>query len=142
MYRSILIPVDLGVGETWKKALPVAVRLAQDWKAELHILTVVPDFGFPLVGSYFPEGFEKKALAHSKEALDKLLENEVPAEIKAKGHIANGSIYKEILEAANRLKSDLIILASHRPEMTDYLLGPNAARVARHANQSVMIVRD
>ena len=37
---------------------------------------------------------------------------------------------------------DLIIMASHRPELQDYLLGPNAARVVRHANCSVLVVRD
>ncbi len=33
-------------------------------------------------------------------------------------------------------------IGSHRPELKDYLLGPNAARVVRHANCSVLVVRD
>jgi nucleotide-binding universal stress UspA family protein len=36
----------------------------------------------------------------------------------------------------------VIVLASHRPELKDYLLGPNAARVVRHAKCSVLVVRD
>jgi nucleotide-binding universal stress UspA family protein len=35
----------------------------------------------------------------------------------------------------------MIVMASHRPEMSDYLLGANAARVVRHAKISVLVVR-
>ncbi|MFV2033769.1 MAG: universal stress protein, partial [Halocynthiibacter sp.] len=56
------------------------------------------------------------------------------------GRIRN--IYKTILTTADAIGCDLIVMASHRPEMQDYLLGPNAARVVRHANQSVFVVRD
>ena len=46
------------------------------------------------------------------------------------------------MKAADKLKCDLIVMASHRPELKDYLLGPNAARVVRHARQSVFVVRE
>jgi nucleotide-binding universal stress UspA family protein len=36
----------------------------------------------------------------------------------------------------------MIVMASHRPELKDYLLGPNAARVVRHAECSVLVVRN
>ncbi|MEO0863555.1 MAG: universal stress protein, partial [Pseudomonadota bacterium] len=36
---------------------------------------------------------------------------------------------------------DAIFVGAHRPELKDYLIGPNAARVARHAQQSVFVVR-
>jgi nucleotide-binding universal stress UspA family protein len=36
----------------------------------------------------------------------------------------------------------LIIIGSHSPSMQDYLLGPNAARVVRHANCSVLVIRE
>jgi nucleotide-binding universal stress UspA family protein len=32
-------------------------------------------------------------------------------------------------------------MASHRPELSDLLIGPNADHVARHTTASVMIVR-
>ncbi len=49
---------------------------------------------------------------------------------------------EEILKAAAESDCDLIVVASHRPALKDYLLGPNAARVVRHANCSVLVVRD
>ena len=54
----------------------------------------------------------------------------------------NGTIYDEILAVADEIGADLIVMASHRPALRDYLLGPNAARVVRHAKQSVLVVRD
>ena len=57
------------------------------------------------------------------------------------GGAAYGSIYREVLKVAGEFGCDLIVLASHRPEITDYILGPNAERVVRHAEQSVMVVR-
>jgi len=43
--------------------------------------------------------------------------------------------------AARTLGVDLIIMASRRPELEDYLIGSNAARVVRHAHLSVLVVR-
>lgn len=54
----------------------------------------------------------------------------------------HGTIYEKIVDAANDLGAELIIMAAHRPSLKDYLLGPNSARVARHASCSVQIVRD
>ena len=33
-------------------------------------------------------------------------------------------------------------MAAHRPSLADYLLGPNTARVGRHAQCSVQVLRD
>ena len=55
------------------------------------------------------------------------------------GH--TGRVYDQIITAANKLGVDAIVMASHTPELSDYLLGPNSARVVRHAKQSVFVVR-
>ncbi len=142
MYSSILLPIDLSEPSSWRKALPSAVQLAKTFSAQMHILAVVPDFGKSIVGGYFPKDFEAKALESAKEALQEFLAGKIPDEVEAHGHIAHGVIYEEINRSADKLKCDLIILSSHRPELKDYLLGPNAARVVRHANQSVLVVRE
>ena len=53
----------------------------------------------------------------------------------------HGTVYEEVLRVAGEIDADLIVMASHRPELRDYLLGPNAARVVRHAAMSVLVVR-
>ena len=44
-------------------------------------------------------------------------------------------------DLAGEIGVDLIAMASHRPALKDYLIGPNAARVVRHADVSVLVVR-
>ena len=141
MYTSILLPIDLGHSSSWEQAAPAAVAQAQQFGAKIHVAVVVPDFGMPVVGSFFPADFEKQAVAASGEQLDKLVADIVPKELLAGTHVLQGTIYKEIISLADSEGCDLIVMSSHRPEMKDYLLGPNAARVVRHANQSVFVVR-
>jgi nucleotide-binding universal stress UspA family protein len=52
-----------------------------------------------------------------------------------------GGIYPEILGEADACGADLIVIGSHRPAMSTYLLGSNAKTVVRHAKCSVLVVR-
>jgi nucleotide-binding universal stress UspA family protein len=65
-----------------------------------------------------------------------------PRRFESQAIVTNGTVYEEILRTAKEIGCDVIVMASHRPELKDYLLGPNAARVVRHANCSVLVVRD
>lgn len=142
MYSSILVPVDLNDAGSWKGSLPVSVKLAQTFGAKLHVTTVVPDFGVSMVGQYFPPGYEIKVREEHERQLKDLVKNEVPAGIDVAHSVLEGKIYQEILHAIAALKVDLVVMHSHRPELQDFLLGPNAARVVRHASCSVMVVRE
>jgi nucleotide-binding universal stress UspA family protein len=55
--------------------------------------------------------------------------------------VGTGSASRGILQLAEQVEADLIVLASHRPEMRDWLIGANASRVVRHARCSVLVVR-
>lgn len=142
MTNSILLPIDLNHESSWNLALPQAVAMAKANRAELHVLTVIPDYGSSMVGSFFPEGFADNALKETKDALDSLVAANIPKDVGATAHAVHGTIYKRILATADENACDLIVLGSHRPSMSDYLLGPNAARVVRHAKQSVFVVRN
>jgi nucleotide-binding universal stress UspA family protein len=142
MYRTILLPVDLSDQHSWQKALPTAVQLARTFSAGLHVMTVVPTFGLPMVGQYFPDGFEAKMRAEAAKHLEDFCAAHLPEDLSAGQMVAEGKIYQEILRGAEAIKADLIVMGSHRPELSDYLLGPNAARVVRHAPCSVMVVRE
>jgi nucleotide-binding universal stress UspA family protein len=142
MYANILCPVDLSDEHSWEKALPTALELAKTFGATLHVMTVVPSFGLPIVGQFFPEGFEARMRAEAGKHLEEFCTARLPADLAATRIVAEGKIYQEILRAAGSIKADLIVMGSHRPELSDYLLGPNAARVVRHAPCSVMVVRE
>lgn len=141
MTKKILLPIDLNSPASWIKPLGEAQAMLMTG-GELHVVSVLPDFGMSMVGTFFKSGFEQTALHHFGEALRAWVKQHVPGAIDVHPHILHGNIYDEILRAADRLDVDLIIMAAHRPEARDYLLGPNVARVVRHAKQSVYVVRN
>lgn len=141
MYIDILLPVDLGNESSWAKALPAAIEYCDAFGSNLHVMTVMPDFRSPMVAQFFPDDHEDKLMDNAKDVLQKFVADRVPEEIKVQHIVADGTIYKAIIETADDIGADLIIMGSHRPELQDYLLGPNAARVVRHSQKSVLVVR-
>ena len=141
MFNAILLPIDLSAEASWKKAAPLAVKMAKDDGIPLHVVTVMPDYGMSVVGTYFADDFEAKALHAIGEQLSDWVTEHIPAGIDVHPHVLHGTVYDQIIAAADRLGVDAIVMGSHRPELKDYLLGPNAARVVRHAPQSVFVVR-
>jgi nucleotide-binding universal stress UspA family protein len=141
MYKDILLAVDLNEESSWNRALPTAVEYARAFGSTLHVVTVAPDFATPFVGQFFPEGYAKEVADKLLETLHAFVKSHVPADVPVQHIVSEGTVYQEILRVAAQIGADLIVMASHRPELKDYLLGPNAARVVRHAECSVLVVR-
>ena len=136
MYKRILIPIDYADEASWRTALPLAVDEARLHGAELSAISVVPEV---VRLPNLPENYGAGAADHVRQKVEGV--------IKEQGHdvpvtVREGSVYREILKEAQAIGADLIMMASPKGDFPDYLLGPNAARVVRHANCSVQIVRD
>ena len=141
MYNDILLAIDLNDESSWKRTLPLAVEYCRAFGARLHVLTVVPDFGMSIVGQYFPKGYEKKVADEIMQKLRDFVDEQVPEGIRVRHVVGEGTVYEVILSVAGKVGADLIVVSASRPELKDYLLGPNAARVVRHAECSVLVVR-
>jgi nucleotide-binding universal stress UspA family protein len=140
MTRKILLPVDLGDPASWQKPLTEALSmLGAD--GEMHVVSVLPDFGMAQVGTFFAKDYERDAIKAFGAALADWTQTHVPEGVAVHPHVLHGTIYDEILRAAQKLAVDVIVMAAHRPVLKDYLLGPNAARIVRHASCSVYVVR-
>ncbi len=141
--NTILCAVDVTRDEVDRAVLERAAKLAALEGAQLDVITVMPDFGMPIVAGFFSEDFHDKALAEARSRLNEFVESVLgPDENSKIRHVvATGSIYEEILKAATRDEADLVVIGAHRPDIADFLLGPNAARVVRHAKCSVYVVR-
>jgi nucleotide-binding universal stress UspA family protein len=63
------------------------------------------------------------------------------ANVQASVEVGSGQTHRAILAAAEERNVDLIVVASHRPGLQDFLLGSTAARVVRHATCSVLVKR-
>lgn len=141
MFKNILFPVDITEEGSWRESLPVVIAQAQAFNSKLHIMTVVSDYGMSMVQQYFPKGSVEKVVEQTKGSLHSFVDENIPKDIKIQNIVAKGSVYECIIKTANQINADLIVMSAHRPELKDYLLGPNAAKVVRHSNTSVLVVR-
>ncbi len=139
MTHNILFPVDLTHQNTWEHALPRALDMARG--GALHVITVIPNFSMPMVGNYFDEGFIDRALHDVGQELSRWVREHIPEDQEVHPHVVHGRIYHEIISAGERLDVDTIVMGAPRNDATRYLLGPNAARVVRHSERSVFVVR-
>lgn len=140
MFKTILVPVDLGEIETAQPAIDAAVSLAEGSGGTVRLVyvqSVVPMTYMEFV----PPGFTEEQGRDSEEAIAKVAAAiPLPAE-RVSATVRLGSVYNEVLDEAESIGSDLIVVGSHRPSMATYLLGSNASTIVRHARSSVLVVR-
>ena len=144
MSGIVLCALDVSQPEHEAPVLRRAAQLAKLDDARLDVMTVLPDYGTSMVGSYFKPEFHDQAVADTKAALVEMVTNVLGAEANAdvRHVVSTGTVYEEVLHVARVDKASLIVIGSHRPALRDYLLGPNASRVVRHSDCSVYVVRD
>jgi len=143
MTGPVLCAVDISNENRDRPVLERAARLAALDEAQLDLITVLPDYGMSVVGSYFDKSHHKKAEAEARRRLNALGEAVLGPEANATARhiVATGNAYEEILHVAEADGASLIVVGAHKPDFRDYLLGPNAARIVRHARASVYVVR-
>ena len=104
-------------------------------------MTVIPDYGMPLVASYFPEDAQKKIHMEMMNKLTRLAENyfDMPVETL----LRQGKRRKIILKEIEDYKPDLVMLGCRRKKsrLNQRLLGATGTVVSNQADCSVMIVR-
>src|SRR4249919_3690117 len=125
MYKCILVPVDLADTDLAKPAIQAAVMLANIGNSTIRLINVLP-LTPVMLAEYVPPDFEAQQRKTAEEALA-LVINDVtydPARLSAT--VRQGGIHQEILDEANSIKADLIVMSSHRPQRTavrTYFLG-------------------
>lgn len=140
MFKTILVPIDITQRSSWESALPQALELARASGGAVTVVTVVRDLKAMLEGVQFPFQVELMMSA-ARDKLAEIVSAYRAADVVLEEEVRFGSISRQILAAAKDRKADLILMASHRPEVKDYLIGPNAAHVAQHADCSVLVLR-
>ncbi|SLN52329.1 Universal stress protein F [Falsiruegeria litorea R37] len=134
MYDKILVPMALDHGlspETLKVAKALCTPGGNIVAFHVHEAPQGSVAAF-LDKDAVREGFER-AVQVLKEKTDGL--DGVTAEI-VKGHT-----YRSIIDYAAAHDVDCIVIGSHKPGFSDYLLGSTAARVVRHAPCAVHVYR-
>jgi nucleotide-binding universal stress UspA family protein len=136
MYKSIVVAVDIGQLERAERILQKAATLL-DPAGRITLVNVVEevpgyltiDIPTDIMGQARTDSLEKLGALKAKVGADAGIE------------IRQGAPAHEILAAATANQADLIVIASHVPDFSNYLIGATADRVVRHAKCSVLVDR-
>lgn len=144
MFKQIVIPVDLADKDSIALVSKTALSFAKaSSDVSLHFIHVMPDFGMKMVEDYLPRNWIKdqkdKFIKQIQDLVGQYILNNDSTKIYY--HITRGAIYDEVIQYANKIQADLIIISAVRPQLKSYMLGPNASKIARHADISVLVVR-
>jgi universal stress protein G len=143
MYKHILVPVDLSDPELAKPALATAVMMVTQSGGSVRLINIMP-LTPVMLAEYVPADFEAQQRKSAEEALAIVATETGLNPARVSSVVRQGGIYQEILEEANAMKADLIVMTSHRPQrpaVRTYFLGSNAGHVVRYAKCSVLVVR-
>jgi len=134
--KEILVPVDFSPCS--RKALQCAIPLAKQFGATVTVVHVAQEC------VQNPEMIlaDSQILEAGKTALDDLV-REIGGSVNVQAVVRLGLPASEIVEVAQELQSDLIVLSTHgRSGLAHVLLGSTAEKVVRHAPCPVLVVRE
>ena len=140
LIKSILAAVD--ASERAPNVFDTAAALAAKFGANLHMIRVIavpPEFPPAAASSHpdaLPAHLEAIAIAQMSELTLRAPDLSISPPIVAIGQ----QPWRLILENAQRLNVDLIVLGSHGYDGWDRVLGTTAGKVANLANRNVFIV--
>ena len=136
MYQTIIVPVAMDQLERGEAMLTRARHLRAE-SGRIVLLNVVEDFqGYLAID--FPVELIEQEQDQARLKLE-ALRNRLG--ISADIEVRYGGAAREIIKAAEELSADLVIVASHRPGIANYLIGATADRVVRHSPFSVLVDR-
>jgi nucleotide-binding universal stress UspA family protein len=140
--RKILVAVDFsGYAES---VLDVAVEFAGNFNAELHLVHAF-DVRIPLVTPYevaIPTAFIEEAREAAASKLGALIQKAAAEGVQATSHLSEVPAASAIVDLAEELGVDLIIMGTRgHTGLKHVLLGSVAERTLRHAPCSVLTVK-
>jgi nucleotide-binding universal stress UspA family protein len=144
MYKQILVPIDLSDPELAKPAIANAVMMARQNDGTIRLVNVLP-LTPVMLAEYVPPDFEVQQRKAAEDAIAIIAKESGLEPPRVSTTVRQGGIYQEILEEANNIHADLIVMSSHRPQrhaVRTYFLGSNAGHVVRYAKCSVLVVRN
>ena len=136
MYQKIIVAIDLSQADKGEAIISRAEKLV-DPNGEIILVSVVENLPNYLAVD-IPMNILDRSQTEAKDQLNAILQKFKRAD---RAIIRNGPPAREILALSEEIGADLIIVASHRPDVTNYFIGATADRVVRHAKCSVLVDR-
>ena len=145
MFKKILVPVDLS--ERSFEALPVAVKIAGSFNAEVSILHVEESFMTEKemvmlrVSAQNYQDMQKEKAFKSKAVISEYFEKYDIDKDKVEILIREGYPRKDIIRIAHKEGFDLIIMTTTgRGHLVNNIIGSNAESILKKARMSVFTV--
>jgi nucleotide-binding universal stress UspA family protein len=138
----MLVPVDLS--EFTVPLHRAALEVAATYSAHIDLLHVIEPLPFPvpLVGAVTIHDLVPDPTERSTEQLTRLVETVRHPDVSVTPHVTEGHAARSIIQQADALGADLIMMASHGLSgIEGFLLGSVTARVARRAHCPVFVAR-
>ena len=145
MFKHILVPVD---GSPFAhQAVDKARAIACAFRSSVTLIHVIDPYGFNGRGADFPRDqsdYLRAATEQANEAIGAARQVFEARGMSVKGSVVEGhSVYQAILEAAETLEADLVVMGSHgRRGLEKPVLGSVTAQVLSHAHLPVLVVRN
>ncbi|MCQ0091705.1 universal stress protein [Roseovarius sp. M141] len=139
MYKHILIPTD--GSDLSLKGVEHGVRLAKENASQVSVIKVSQPY--PLQSAATLDSWSTAQKAHAQDALAKAkaIAEKHGVDITTRQD-TNDSAADAILESAQSLECDLIVMASHgRRGISRLLLGSQTSEVVSHSPIPVLVVR-
>lgn len=138
----IMVPLDLS--EPAHKALKYAIRVAQQFGAEIQLAHVVTEIGYDgLITASSLRKMEGELQQHAREELEKMVRLEDQFRIKIRTEVLLGEPAREISRLARDEETDLILVSTEgRTGLARALLGSTAEKILRYAPCPVLVVRE
>ena len=145
MFKHILVPID--GSPVAHHAVDKARAIACAFRSSVTLIHVIDPYAFTAMGSDFssdPSDYLRSATVQANEAIGAARAIFEARGMLVKGSVVEGhSIYQTILEAAEALEADLVVMGSHgRRSLDKLVLGSVTAQVLSHAHLPVLVVRD
>jgi nucleotide-binding universal stress UspA family protein len=135
MYKHILVPVAPDHPPNSGRAIEIAQSLL-DEGGRITAITVVE-----AIPAYVSQQIPSDIMEGNRDAMEATLKAELGGVKGVSTSVVTGHAATTILDQAEMLDVDCIVIASHRPGLIDYFLGSTAGRVVRHAKCAVHVLR-
>ena len=145
-YQNILVPVD--GSDISLSAVKNAAQIAQAFSGQLTLISLVTEDPFAEADFYYPSPIMKEyfvqAYANAEKSLKQAQTIASENGITANTQIVKGNVSEEgIIDTAEKLKIDLIVMGSHgRKGFQKFLLGSFAQDVLKGTKLPVLIVKE
>lgn len=132
-----MVPVDLAHVAALEKALATAADLARHYGARVTYVGVTA--ATPGAVAHNPEEFAAKLAAFGEGEAAK--RGHQTATKAVTSHDPAAELEDALVKAAGEIGADLVVMATHLPNIGDYIWPSNGGRMAQHSERSVFLVR-